>query len=239
MDVPVEDVAFQENVDIGKGSTIDALIEDVGPLVHDSRSSKEHDSSRTEETIRLQPSSRAATYIKAVFQEWFNGPYHTWNRTQGQRGWGAEKHKGGSISFTETIVKWQKDLIERFSWSKYLKELHKHQKERRRGKKFHEVRRKAEEDAEASGTPMPDDLQLMAIIAGGVNRGHLYRAGSKAVHFIDESSRAAAGLVSCCLDHKQRLIGGLRMLYREYLPPSTSTYGGYSSIMIWHTFHSR
>ncbi|KAI5666829.1 hypothetical protein M9H77_16682 [Catharanthus roseus] len=63
----------------------------------------------------------------------------------------------------------QKDLTERFSWSKFFEELHKHQKGEKKGKyeKFHEVRRKAEKDDEASATAMPDDFQLMAIVAGG------------------------------------------------------------------------
>ncbi|KAI5671621.1 hypothetical protein M9H77_11985 [Catharanthus roseus] len=43
IDVPVQDNAFQENVDIVEGSTIDAMIKDVGMLVHDSRSSEELD----------------------------------------------------------------------------------------------------------------------------------------------------------------------------------------------------
>ncbi|KAI5658837.1 hypothetical protein M9H77_27630 [Catharanthus roseus] len=96
-------------------------------------------------------------------------------------------------------------------------ELHNYEKGQKKGEyvdfrsarfweKFHEVCRKAEEDAEASSTAMPDNLQLMAITAGGVSRGRLYSAGSEAFHFIAESSQAAAGLASCCLDHEQRLM---------------------------------
>ncbi|KAI5654567.1 hypothetical protein M9H77_31754 [Catharanthus roseus] len=55
------------------------------------------------------------------------------NRTQRQGGQGPEKHTDGSISFIEMIVKWQKDLIERFSRSKYLEELHQHQNEKKKG----------------------------------------------------------------------------------------------------------
>ncbi|KAI5667514.1 hypothetical protein M9H77_17367 [Catharanthus roseus] len=100
-----------------------------------------------------------------------------------------------------------KDLTERFSRSKYLEELHKHQKADKKGEyeKFHEVR-KAEEDAKASSTPMPDGLQLMPIVVGRVSRDHLYGAGSEAVNFIVESSRAVVGLAPCCLDHDQRLM---------------------------------
>ncbi|KAI5682699.1 hypothetical protein M9H77_03927 [Catharanthus roseus] len=101
----------------------------------------------------------------------------------------------------------QKDLTKRFSQSKHLEGLHKHQKEEKKGKyKFHEIRRNAEEDAEASGIVMPDDLQLLAIVASGVSRGRLYGVGSEAVHFIVESSQAAAGLAPCCLDHEQQLM---------------------------------
>ncbi|KAI5650024.1 hypothetical protein M9H77_36029 [Catharanthus roseus] len=94
----------------------------------------------------------------------------------------------------------QKDLTERFTQSKYLEELHKHQKGEKKEEEY--VQRKAEEDAEASDTPMPDDLQLMAIITGGVSHSHLYGAGSEEDHFIVESSRAAAGLASCSLDNE-------------------------------------
>ncbi|KAI5652782.1 hypothetical protein M9H77_29969 [Catharanthus roseus] len=37
------DDAFQENVDVDEGSIIDEMIEDVGPLIHESRSSEEFD----------------------------------------------------------------------------------------------------------------------------------------------------------------------------------------------------
>ncbi|KAI5666525.1 hypothetical protein M9H77_16378 [Catharanthus roseus] len=204
MDVLVQDDAFQEN--------------DIGPLVHDSRSSEEYDGSRREERVRLQPFSRAATHITTIFQERFNGLYHTWNRTQGQR---ARKHTGGSISFTEKIMIWQKDLTERFSWSKYLEELHKHQKREKKGK--------AKEDAEESGTPMPNDLQLMAIVADGVSRSCLHEAGSE----LQLDCLHIAWITS------KGLCGRLTMLFQEYLPPSMSTCGGYSSIISWHTFYSR
>ncbi|KAI5674370.1 hypothetical protein M9H77_14734 [Catharanthus roseus] len=44
------------------------------------------------------------------------------------------------------------------------------------------------------GTVIPDDLQLMAIVAGGTSRGRLYRAGPQLYWG------------SCCLDHEQRLM---------------------------------
>ncbi|KAI5683161.1 hypothetical protein M9H77_04389 [Catharanthus roseus] len=43
IDVPHHDDVSQENVDIHKGSTIDVTIKNVGPLVHESRSSEELD----------------------------------------------------------------------------------------------------------------------------------------------------------------------------------------------------
>ncbi|KAI5654258.1 hypothetical protein M9H77_31445 [Catharanthus roseus] len=62
------------------------------------------------------------------------------------------------------------DLTERFSRSKYLKELQEQKKgeyvdfrTRRFWEKFHEVRKKAKQDAEALGTSMPDDLQLIPL----------------------------------------------------------------------------
>ncbi|KAI5677669.1 hypothetical protein M9H77_08619 [Catharanthus roseus] len=57
------------------------------------------------------------------------------------------------------------------------------------------VRRKAEEDAEALGIAMLDDLQLIAIVASGTSRGCLYRADSKAAHRIADRSQAIAALV--------------------------------------------
>ncbi|KAI5672081.1 hypothetical protein M9H77_12445 [Catharanthus roseus] len=43
IDVPQQDDTFQENVDICDGLTIDMTIEDVGPLIHKSRSLEELD----------------------------------------------------------------------------------------------------------------------------------------------------------------------------------------------------
>ncbi|KAI5662973.1 hypothetical protein M9H77_22296 [Catharanthus roseus] len=124
----------------------------------------------------------------------------------------------------------QKDLTKRHSRSKYIEELHKHQKGEKKGEyeKFQEIQRKAEEDAEASSNIVPDDLQLMAIVAGGVNRSYLYGAGFKAAHFM---RAAEPHLHHVAWIRSRGLCRGLRMLFREYLLPSTSTYGGYSSII--------
>ncbi|KAI5653294.1 hypothetical protein M9H77_30481 [Catharanthus roseus] len=76
-----------------------------------------------------------------VNQSGSKGPYHTRSEIPqpeldsrtGMMGIG--KHTGDSISFTETIVKWQKDLTERFSRRKYIEELHKHQKGEKKGER--------------------------------------------------------------------------------------------------------
>ncbi|KAI5657739.1 hypothetical protein M9H77_26532 [Catharanthus roseus] len=70
-------------------------------------------------------------YQELLYLHRFNGPYQTWSeipQPESDSRTGVRKHTGGSISFTEMIMKWQKDLIERFSRNKYLEELHKHQK---------------------------------------------------------------------------------------------------------------
>ncbi|KAI5682756.1 hypothetical protein M9H77_03984 [Catharanthus roseus] len=43
IDVPIQVDAFQENVDVHEGSTIDMMIGDVGPLVHKSHLLEEFD----------------------------------------------------------------------------------------------------------------------------------------------------------------------------------------------------
>ncbi|KAI5683221.1 hypothetical protein M9H77_04449 [Catharanthus roseus] len=66
-----------------------------------------------------------------------------WNKTQGQGGRGAGKHTGDSLSFTETIVRWQKDFTKKFPRSKYIEELHKHQKrEKKEERNFTRSRRR-------------------------------------------------------------------------------------------------
>ncbi|KAI5668425.1 hypothetical protein M9H77_18278 [Catharanthus roseus] len=61
-------------------------------------------------------------------------------------------------------------------------------------------------EAVATGVPLPNDLQLMAPVSGGLECGRLYGAGSKATHLRAESSRAAAGLPPCCLEAEQRIM---------------------------------
>ncbi|KAI5678271.1 hypothetical protein M9H77_09221 [Catharanthus roseus] len=68
---------------------------------------------------------------------------------------------------------------------------------------------KDKEEAAATGAPMPDDFQLMAIIFGGLSRSHLYGAGSEAAHLRADSNRAAAGLPPCCLEAEQRIMRGV------------------------------
>ncbi|KAI5675405.1 hypothetical protein M9H77_06355 [Catharanthus roseus] len=113
------------------------------------------------------PSSRTTTHITAVFQEQFNGPYHTGLRspklseicdgesfkTRGRRrlmratgsrcgiirvvlrikpspsGIRETGLRGGEPGSTRV----QNDFTERFSQSKYVEELHKHQKEEKKG----------------------------------------------------------------------------------------------------------
>ncbi|KAI5663156.1 hypothetical protein M9H77_22479 [Catharanthus roseus] len=107
------------------------------------------------------------------------------------RGQGPGEYTSGSISFTESLVKKQAILVEKFSKSNELEELHKHQsREEGEYDRFHVAKSKTKEEAAVTGTTMPDDLALMAIVAGGVRRGCVYRAGSEAVHLRAESSRA-------------------------------------------------
>ncbi|KAI5661773.1 hypothetical protein M9H77_21096 [Catharanthus roseus] len=56
------------------------------------------------------------------------------NRNEGWRGGRAGKHTSGCISFTDHQLKRQVDLTERFSKSRHLKELHKHQSGDKKGK---------------------------------------------------------------------------------------------------------
>ncbi|KAI5654344.1 hypothetical protein M9H77_31531 [Catharanthus roseus] len=51
--------------------------------------------------------------------------------------------------------------------------------------------------------PMPNDLQLMATISGGLSHSQLYGDGSEAAHLKAESSRAAVGLPPCYLETEQ------------------------------------
>ncbi|KAI5663266.1 hypothetical protein M9H77_22589 [Catharanthus roseus] len=75
----------------------------------------------------------------------------------GGEGEGAGKHTGGSISVREHQLKMirtnQADLSERFSKSRHLEELHKHQSRDKKGQypRFHEARQITEEEAAATG----------------------------------------------------------------------------------------
>ncbi|KAI5677382.1 hypothetical protein M9H77_08332 [Catharanthus roseus] len=94
-------------------------------------------------------------------------------------------------------------LAERFSKSKELEKLHKYRSREKEGsmeilERFHKAKRKAKEEATATGTAMPDDLALMAIVAGG------------AIHLRGESGGAQScrGLTSigpCCNDMLRRV----------------------------------
>ncbi|KAI5680842.1 hypothetical protein M9H77_02069 [Catharanthus roseus] len=46
IDISVQDDAFQENVDIDEASTLDVMIEDVGPLIYESHLWEEFDIDR-------------------------------------------------------------------------------------------------------------------------------------------------------------------------------------------------
>ncbi|KAI5657225.1 hypothetical protein M9H77_26018 [Catharanthus roseus] len=75
---------------------------------------------------------------------------------------GPEKHIGGSIFFTESLTK---------------------------KKRFHEVKRKTDEETETTGTTMPDDFDVMTILAGGVNHG-LDTTRLEAAHLKAKSNRS-------------------------------------------------
>ncbi|KAI5678390.1 hypothetical protein M9H77_09340 [Catharanthus roseus] len=96
-------------------------------------------------------------------------------------------------------VEGQADLTERFSKSRHLEELHMHQIRDKKGQlTFHiinEILRDSTEGRGGScsmGALMPNDLQLMATISGGLSRGQLYGAGTETAYLRAESSRAAA-----------------------------------------------
>ncbi|KAI5681074.1 hypothetical protein M9H77_02301 [Catharanthus roseus] len=88
------------------------------------------------------------------------------------------KHIGGSISFTKSLGKKPAILVERFSKSKELEELYKHHLGEKQGEcmdftskgfwyeRVHKMKQKAEEAA-PTGTAVPDDLALMAIVVLG------------------------------------------------------------------------
>ncbi|KAI5666641.1 hypothetical protein M9H77_16494 [Catharanthus roseus] len=110
---------------------------------------------------------------------------------------GERKHTDGSISFIEHQFKRQVDLIERFSKSRYLEDLYKHQTRDKKGQcvDFHsEEFWKAEEETAAIDAPIPDDFQLMATISGRLSRRRLYQTVWR--HLISEP-RAVAPQLDC------------------------------------------
>ncbi|KAI5661346.1 hypothetical protein M9H77_20669 [Catharanthus roseus] len=69
IDVPHQDDAFQENMDIHDCSAIDVMIEEVGPLVHESRSSEELDitvEAYSEEEIPIKTPMKRPTRIPTL-----------------------------------------------------------------------------------------------------------------------------------------------------------------------------
>ncbi|KAI5657305.1 hypothetical protein M9H77_26098 [Catharanthus roseus] len=127
-------------------------------------------------------------------------------------------------------------LVEKFSKSKELEELHKHhsgQKER----KYVILPQKSsgiiclifyivgeisrgKEEATTMGIPVPDDLDLMAIVARGVRCGRVYGAGSEAVPLRAESSqpscRGLASIGLCCADILRRMEAALPSVFDAF-----------------------
>ncbi|KAI5676033.1 hypothetical protein M9H77_06983 [Catharanthus roseus] len=85
--------------------------------------------------------------------------------------------------------------------------------------------------ATALGAPLPDDLQLMAIVSGGLDHGRLCRADSDAAHLRVESSRATTELPPCCLEVEQRII-------RRVEAVVSSVYAAFDKHMRWFTEQS-
>ncbi|KAI5682908.1 hypothetical protein M9H77_04136 [Catharanthus roseus] len=99
----------------------------------------------------------------------------------------------------------QADLIERFSKSRHLEELYKYQTGDKKGQYVDTFSEEFSVTA-ATGAPMPNDLQLMATIFGGLSHDRLYGAGSEAAHLRAESSQAEARLPPCCLEAEYRIM---------------------------------
>ncbi|KAI5649087.1 hypothetical protein M9H77_35092 [Catharanthus roseus] len=119
--------------------------------------------------------------------------------------------------FTESLAK--KILIEKFLKSKELQELHKHHS----GEKEGEYVDFTSEELWVCcdhGITVPDDLAIMAIVAGGMKYGRVYEVGSEVVHLKAESNwtvsyRGLAPIVSCCA-------GMLRMVESAILSVSNA-----------------
>ncbi|KAI5667284.1 hypothetical protein M9H77_17137 [Catharanthus roseus] len=144
----------------------------------------------TQSSSSTAPSTDPAAWklpLGAVHQ-----PYQHWSEVQPdihnmwwgefQRGQGAGKQTGGSISFIEHQLKRSEDKK-----GQYVD--------------FHsEEFWKAEKEAIATTAPLPDDLRLMATVSGGLDRSRSYGVGSEEAHLRAESSLAAAGLPLCYLE---------------------------------------
>ncbi|KAI5676601.1 hypothetical protein M9H77_07551 [Catharanthus roseus] len=95
--------------------------------------------------------------------------------------------------------------------------------------RFH-VKRKAEEEATAMGTTVPDDLALIVIVWGGVSRRRVYRARSERAHLKAGSSRALfyrglALIGPCCAYMLRRVEAVSRYGYQHldiFMPAPTA-----------------
>ncbi|KAI5661701.1 hypothetical protein M9H77_21024 [Catharanthus roseus] len=122
----------------------------------------------------------------------------------------------------------QADLTERFSKSRHLEELHKHQSGNKKrqymdfqSKEFL-ARQKAEKEAATTCTSMPDDLQLMATISSRLSRDWLYEPSSEVAHLRSESSQTTIELPPC-LEGEQRIMRRVEVAVSSVALPSTST----------------
>ncbi|KAI5677671.1 hypothetical protein M9H77_08621 [Catharanthus roseus] len=95
-----------------------------------------------EAALQLYSSLRVATHISTILQEQFTNPYHRWSKTSSdfRNNWWGEFQKrcvyDPSLSMAKMMHAWevkQTDLTKRFSKSRHLEELHKHQNEDKKG----------------------------------------------------------------------------------------------------------
>ncbi|KAI5666964.1 hypothetical protein M9H77_16817 [Catharanthus roseus] len=116
----------------------------------------------------------------------------------------------------------QAKFVDQFSKSKELEELYKHQSgEEGENERFHEAKKKVEEEAAVTGTVVPDNLAFMAIVVGGVRRGHVYGAGLEVVHLRAESSQTLScrGLALICPDMLRTVEAAVYRADLVYIPP--------------------
>ncbi|KAI5675628.1 hypothetical protein M9H77_06578 [Catharanthus roseus] len=161
--------------------------------------------------LTLHQSSRSATHILAILHERFISPYHRWSEVLSDvrdMWWRVFHVKVGDQmrDFLNVLGADDKqtDLMEWFSKSRHLEELHKHQSGDKKGQYVDFLSEEfwmsfgyAKEEATAMSILLPDDLQLMATVSGGLDLDQLYGAGSEAAHLRVERSRAAARLPPC------------------------------------------